>query len=126
MTYTESSVASLTLAETLLARFAVHDLISRHRLIRKRCPDQLYALRDHLDSSVRGTKTCAPQPQSPPSAVGELIDSTEAATILGCSERWVRDPRFRGRLGGRKVGGRWLFPRQTVVEYAERKAGQHK
>ncbi|MDF3342100.1 helix-turn-helix domain-containing protein [Mycolicibacterium septicum] len=64
------------------------------------------------------------QSNSPPSAAEELIDTTAAAAILHCSTQWVR--RISDQLDGRNIGCRWLFPRQTVVEYAERKAGQHK
>ncbi|CAA0136108.1 Uncharacterised protein [Mycolicibacterium vanbaalenii] len=106
------------------AYLAVCDLIARHRLVRKPCPDGLLTAHQRLESSVRGTKTCALQPQSTPSKAEELIDSTEAAAILHCTDRWARDPRFRHRIGGREVGGRWLYPRETVVAYAARKAGQ--
>lgn len=119
------AVGDLTDADIRWALLAVRDLIARHGLIKKPCPDGLLTAHDRLKSSVRGTKSCAPQPQSPPSTAEDLIDSTKAAAILHCSDRWVRNPRFRDRIGGRDVGGRWLFPRQTVVAYAQRKAGQH-
>jgi helix-turn-helix protein len=54
----------------------------------------------------------------------ELVDTAEAAAILNCSPQWVG--RIRGRLGVREIGSQRVFTRQTVVEYAERKAGQHK
>lgn len=47
----------------------------------------------------------------------DLIDSNEAAHILGCSRRWIWD--IRADLEGRKYGGRWLFPRSHVQDYAD-------
>jgi helix-turn-helix protein len=110
--------------ESELLLHAVHDFIVRHRLARKPIPEGYYPLHAKLVSSARGTKTCAPQPQSSPSAAEELIDAKEAAAILRCTARWVR--RIRDELDGRNIGGRWFFSRQTVAEYAERKAGQHR
>lgn len=49
----------------------------------------------------------------------DYISCSEAASILGCSERSVR--RWAPGLGGQLVGGRWLVDRQAVVEHA---AGQ--
>lgn len=121
-----AAACDLTQADIRWAYFAVRDLIARHELVRKPCPDGLLTVHRRLESSVRGTKTFAAQTESSLSTAGQLIDSTEAAAILNCSDRWVRDPRFRGRIGGRDVGGRWLYPRRTVVEYAKRKAGQRK
>lgn len=120
----ETVVVILTVAEARWALNGVRDLIARHAHIKKPIPDDLHAAHKQLASSAHGTKTCAPQSESPRSTAEELIDSTEAAAIVHCSDRWVRDPRFRGKIGGRDVGGRWLFPRQTVVDYAERKASQ--
>lgn len=116
----------LTQEDIRWAYLAVRDLIARHELVRKPCPDGLLTVHDRLQSSVRGTKACAAQTESSRSTTEELIDSTESAAILNCSDRWVRDPRFRSRIGGIEVGGRWLYPRRAVVGYAKRKAGQHK
>jgi hypothetical protein len=124
MSYTESGVVTLTAAQAWLVLYAVRDLIVRHTLGGRSLPDGFDTLHVKLVSSVDGTKCCALQPQSSPSAAEELIDTTEAAAILHCSTSWVR--RIRDELHGCSRGGRWLFPRQTVVEYAERKAGQHK
>jgi hypothetical protein len=52
---------------------------------------------------------------SPPDDL-DLITSEEAGALLGVSARYVRD--VPGRLDGRWVGGRWLFPRKAVAEYA--------
>lgn len=49
----------------------------------------------------------------------DFIAVSAAADLLGASERTAR--RLAPRLGGRKIGGRWLVDRQAVVEHA---AGQ--
>lgn len=126
MSQPDRAADTFTAAEVQMLHYAVRDLVARADLgIRPPLPVGFSDLNVRLASSVRGTKTCAPQPQSPPSKAEELIDSAQAAAILCCSDRWVRDPRFRDRLGGREIGGRWLYPRQTVVDHAQRKAGQH-
>ncbi|WP_137145086.1 helix-turn-helix domain-containing protein [Mycolicibacterium sp. CR10] len=120
----QSGGVNLTSAQTQLVLYAVRDVIARHTLGGRSLPDGFDTLHVQLISSVDGTKSCALQPQSSPSAAGELIDTTEAAAILHCSTSWIR--RIRENLDARNIGGRWLFPRQTVAEYAERKAGHHR
>ena len=46
----------------------------------------------------------------------ELISAAQAAAIVGRSKRQVQ--RLAADLGGRIVGGRWLFDRTEVAEYA--------
>jgi excisionase family DNA binding protein len=48
------------------------------------------------------------------------ITATEAAELLRCSRRHVQ--RLAADLDGKIVGGRWLFSRAAVVDYAEGKA----
>jgi hypothetical protein len=124
VSYTKPGVITFSAAEALLLHYAVRDLIVRRTLGPRPLPGGIDAVHVKLVSFVDETKTCAMQSHSPPSTAEELIDTTEAAAILHCSPQWVR--RIRDELGGRNVGGRWLFPRRSVVEYAERKAGQHK
>jgi Helix-turn-helix domain len=47
----------------------------------------------------------------------DLLDAAEAAKIIGCSAQWVR--RIHTDLDGQNIGGRWLFPRSTIENYAE-------
>lgn len=47
----------------------------------------------------------------------EMIATEEAARMLECSSRQAR--RLAPRLGGRRVGGRWLLDRRAVVEHIE-------
>ena len=110
----------------MLLHHAVRDFWVRHNLgiNGARLSPGFEALLARLVSFVHETKTCASQPQSPPSTAEELIDTTEAAAILNCSPQWVG--RIRDKLGVREIGSQRVFPRQTVIKYAERKAGQHR
>ena len=49
-----------------------------------------------------------------------FMSTTEAATVLGCSERQAR--RLARDLGGRRVGGRWLVARDAVLERRDGRA----
>lgn len=124
MTPREPVAVSLTVAEVRLVLYAIGDLISRRWFEKKPLPRGFYALQARLVSFIHETKSCTSQPHSPSSEAEELIDTNEAAAILDCSPQWVG--RIRDRLGVREIGSQRVFPRQTVVEYAERKAGQHK
>lgn len=126
MSDSETIVVFFTVEEARWALNGARELIALHAHIKKPIPDGLHSAHKRLAGSAHGTKSCAHQRQSAPLEAEDLIDTTEAAAILGCSDRWVRDPRFRGKIGGRDVGGRWLYPRQTVVEHAVRKAGQQR
>ena len=59
------------------------------------------------------------QSDSPDGAVGEADDMTthEAAALLGCSTRTAT--RLAPKLGGRRIGGRWLVDRLAVAEHME-------
>lgn len=50
----------------------------------------------------------------------ELIPTSEAAVILGCSPRHVR--RLADVLDGERVGGRLVFQRDVVTRYLEERA----
>ncbi|WP_156746905.1 helix-turn-helix domain-containing protein [Mycobacterium sp. E2733] len=125
MSYAESGAITFSAAEAVLLHHAVRDFWVRHTLGgRPPLPAGFDAVLAQLARFVSETKTCASQPHSPPSAAEEVIDTTSAAALLHCSPQWVR--RIRVQLDGHNVGGRWLFPRQAVVEYNERKAIQRK
>ena len=74
---------------------------------------------DRLAAAV--AQAAGGQPDNPEQVEvqADYISCSEAASILGCSERSVR--RWAPGLGGQLVGGRWLVDRQAVVEHA---AGQ--
>lgn len=122
MSRAERGGVTLTATEVRLVLFAVGDVISRFWFARKPLPRGFYALHARLAGFVNETKSCALQSYSPPSVEEELIDTNEAAAILGCSPQWVGQ--IRDKLGVRQIGSQRVFPRQTVVEYAQRKAGQ--
>jgi excisionase family DNA binding protein len=46
------------------------------------------------------------------------ISARQAANILECSDRYVRDI-AKEKLGGVRVGGRWVFNEDDVLAYAE-------
>ncbi|QFS91522.1 hypothetical protein FIV07_12205 [Mycobacterium sp. THAF192] len=61
------------------------------------------------------------QPESEPeSLISDLVGTREAADMLGLSTRQVR--RLATRLDAEKVGGRTVFRRSTLIEYAEKAA----
>lgn len=47
----------------------------------------------------------------------KLITAKEAAALLGKSKRQIQ--RLAADLDGKIIGGRWLFNRASVTEYAE-------
>jgi excisionase family DNA binding protein len=50
------------------------------------------------------------------------FDSRQAGLVLGCSTRRVRQLAARGDLAGvRTAGGQWLFERQAVVDFRDRR-----
>ena len=51
-----------------------------------------------------------------------LIGPVEAAIILGCTPRRVRQ--IHTDLDGELVGNQWVFRRQTVAEYADAKGAR--
>ena len=54
----------------------------------------------------------------------DLLDTGEAAGILGIGPNGVRDLVRRGKLPAHRAGGRLLLPALPVVERAERRAAQ--
>src|SRR5262245_24813481 len=64
-------------------------------------------------ASDSGSSECASAEESKRDS--NLIGVTEAAELLGCSERRVRQ--IAADLDGTKVGRAWLFSRVGVAEY---------
>ncbi|WP_176460585.1 helix-turn-helix domain-containing protein [Rhodococcus sp. 05-2254-4] len=52
------------------------------------------------------------------SAHDHEFDTREVAELLGCTTANVRDLRTRGKLPGRRHGGRWYFASGPVIAYA--------
>jgi hypothetical protein len=114
----------LTATEVESMHYALLDFIARRGLEKRPLPRRFFLLQARLAGFVHETKSCAQQPRSASSAEEELIDAAEAAAILNCTPQWIG--RIRDKLGVREIGSQRVFPRQTVVHYAQRKAGHHK
>ena len=99
------------------AYYCAADTIRRRQLTGQPVPTWLRQHFADLDAAVRlsrsghETDTTAAQ-----SETVELISAAQAAAIVGRSKRQVQ--RLAADLGGRIVGGRWLFDRTEVAEYA--------
>lgn len=104
----------LTDGQVEAALYAVTDLVARRRLEGSPVPAEVVSLHRTLTAA----SVCGTENDSPASELDDdpIVDSTEAAELLGCSTRWVRC--IRADLDGRKVGGRWVFQRQDIVNYA--------
>ena len=124
MSNQEPIAFGLTAAEVDSMHYALRDFIARRALEKRPLPRRFHVLQARLVSFVYETKTCAQQTHSASSAEEDLIDTAEAAAILDCTPQWVR--RIRDKLGVRDIGSQRVFPRQTVIQYAQRKAGHHK
>lgn len=71
-----------------------------------------------------GVRTVGPQGDSSEHALYDLVDTREAAAILGCTPANVRDLARRGRLPAHRAGRGWVYPAAAVVALAERRAAQ--
>ena len=72
--------------------------------------------------SANGHADVRDEADEAPCAVYDHIDTREAATLVGVSERQLR--RVAGELGGRRCGRGWLFDRAQVIAYvATKKSG---
>jgi hypothetical protein len=106
----------LTAEQVEIALWAVRDLHTR-RGLENRVPPGLADLFHLLEAaSVHGTENSYEAVELEDEF---FIDSDEAAAILCCTPRWVRQ--IRADLDGRKIAGRWAFRRHAVVEYAAQK-----
>lgn len=106
----------LTAGELSLVRAAVAEAVVRRRQRRELVPAAMHELLARLDgllltSAVNGTAV------ERDSAKLELIGTAEAARILGCCQEWVR--RISNKLGGERIGGRWVYPRDAVEEHRD-------
>ena len=67
-------------------------------------------------------RVIADQQLSTDDAQRALIDSRQAAAIVGISPNGIRDLARRGTLPARRAGGRWLFDAAALEFYAEQRA----
>lgn len=63
-------------------------------------------------------------PESVQHAAYDLVDTAEAAAILGITPGGVRYLADAGRIPAHRAGGRWLYPARAVVHRAERQAAR--
>lgn len=61
------------------------------------------------------------QPDSVDHAPYDVLDTDEAAAVLGITANGVRDLARRKAIPAHRAGGRWLYPAAAVVARAERK-----
>jgi hypothetical protein len=73
----------------------------------RRCESMLAVSRSRQESASKGGQF----------DLSELIDAREVGSMLECSTRNAQ--RLKYDLGGRLIGGRLLFDRRAVAEYAE-------
>lgn len=102
----------------------VREATSRRRLrgepVREAAVTALLAA---LGTTAPGTGTVSATAQS--GAGDDLIGTAEAARILGCSTRRVRQ--ITTDLDARRVGGGWTFHRAHVIAYRDAKhEGTHR
>ncbi|MFN6549497.1 helix-turn-helix domain-containing protein [Mycolicibacterium septicum] len=108
------------------------DALAGHGL---RPSEQLVALRTKLAKACASASdstpdTCADirtvgaQQDSQHTALYDLVDTDEAARILGCTPANVRDLARRGRLPAHRAGRGWLYPAASVVARAEHRAAK--
>lgn len=106
-------------------------------LLRDRRPsaqlaDHVQWFRAHADAGAdvarritdANARRIAAQTDSPEYAAYDVLDTAEAAAIVGISPGGVRDLARRGRLAAHRAGGRWLYPAASVVAYAELRASR--
>jgi len=73
------------------------------------------------DNTSAGGRMLGSQRDSAHTAPYDLVDTSEAAAILGCTSRNVRDLGARGVLPRHRAGGRWLYPVASVEARAARR-----
>jgi helix-turn-helix protein len=77
-------------------------------------------LRETDEAARKGLRARAPGGVVTNYRLHDLVDSAEAARILGISAAGVRDLYRRGQLAGHRANGRILYPVASVIERAER------
>jgi hypothetical protein len=109
--------------DTEWALYCVNELVDRRRRAGVPVLHRMVKLARRLDFAALMSRTGHESDVGATELEAEcLIGSREAAAFLGLSTRQVR--RLTADLDGEIVGGRLVFRRSTVVEYAEEKYGQ--
>jgi hypothetical protein len=107
----------LTLGELSVARTAIAETIIRHRRARALVPVALHQVLQRIDTLLL-TSAASANGRGETAVVEESnwMSTTEAAAQIGCTARRVRQ--IAPRIGGRRVGRRWIFPARAVREHA--------
>lgn len=94
--------------------------VSAQQKLAKACVGASESGRDtHADAREVGA-----QQDSTHTALYDLVDTNEAAKILGCTAANVRDLRRRKRIPAHHAGGRWVYPAAVIVARAEKQAAR--
>ncbi|MET8796131.1 helix-turn-helix domain-containing protein [Nocardia sp. NPDC004568] len=104
--------------EVRAAFHAIDEFVRRRRRHGAGIPESVRRLHVRLYRDVRGEVD--PEDTPDPRTADDEIGTTEAAALLGCSQRHIR--RIAADLDGIRVGRDWIFNRRTVAEYAEARA----
>jgi len=104
-----------------VARFAIAELVDWRCRYGVAQNPQIVQLLQFLKvgGSAAGSENVTGSGQSDVGYMDVLIGSAEAASLLGCSDRWVRE--ISADLDGRRYGRLHVFPRRAVEEYARAK-----
>ena len=74
-------------------------------------------------TSATGSEA-APEPEVPPSSSTPWVSTSEAADLLGITDRAVRLACKAGAMGARRVGDRWRISREAVKQYRAARASR--
>ncbi|WP_199253858.1 helix-turn-helix domain-containing protein [Mycolicibacterium mengxianglii] len=103
------------------ALFCVNEVIGWRQRFHQPAPSWMVQLARRFNTaslmSDTGHETGCDEPELESEFL--LIGSTEAAEILGLTTRHLG--RLARDLDGEKISNRWLFNRNTVIEYAKEK-----
>lgn len=98
------------------ALYAVSALMTYRQKEKRPVPGEVVSLHRRLLTASAAGSECGSGGEQ---LTHDLVDTAEAAHIIGCSQRWVWN--IRNDLDGRKLGRQWFFPHGVVVEYADAK-----
>lgn len=109
--------------QTRAALYCVAALVRSRLRCGQPVPTWLHRHFRDLDAAVRGMSPRGPSvvenADGGTQSKDDVIGSVEVAKMLSLAPRQVR--RRARQLGGTLVAGRWLFMRETVADYAERR-----
>ncbi|WP_448221954.1 hypothetical protein [Gordonia iterans] len=101
--------------QAALVRYVTAEFVRRRQLCGQPIPERVRRLLAEV--SAHGTSHRDTEPDS--KSENDLIDTAQAAQIIGVSTRRIRG--IAADLDGQQIAGRWVFARRAVTEYAEAK-----